>query len=165
MWGGITATYFRPESCSTLCIRMWSLVTSCSRGGTLAGSHSRKAGGTQGRVRQGMTTAWPGPQLPVFCRDKTPPGLTTTFQLVQAQTVSFTAHIRADLFPPHMLLSTLTSCLDHGSSLLPGLSASVPTICSPNAARKVGAHPWLHLTQGQSEVPIRAHTLLAPSAL
>ena len=45
MCGGITATYFRPDSCSTLCIRMWSSVTACSRGGTLVGSQSRKAGG------------------------------------------------------------------------------------------------------------------------
>ena len=31
------------DSCSILCIRLWSLVTSCSLGGTLHGSHSRKA--------------------------------------------------------------------------------------------------------------------------
>lgn len=74
MWGGITATYFRPEFCSTLCIRMWSLVTSCSRGGTLAGSHSRKAGGTQGRVSQGLRTACPGPQSADFVTGQNPTG-------------------------------------------------------------------------------------------
>ena len=31
------------DSCSILCIRLWSLVISCSLGGTLHGSHSRKA--------------------------------------------------------------------------------------------------------------------------
>lgn len=46
MCGGITATYFRPDCCSISCIRIWSSVTSCSLGGTLDGSHRRKAGGT-----------------------------------------------------------------------------------------------------------------------
>lgn len=85
--------------------------------------------------------------LPVLCQDKTPQGLTTAFQLLQAQNVSLLDHIRADCFPPHLLLSAV-------------LPASALTICSPDAARRglrtpggVGAHPWLPLTQGKCKCP------------
>lgn len=50
MCGGITATYFSPDSSRILCIRMWSSVTSCRRGGTLLGSQSRKASGNRHRA-------------------------------------------------------------------------------------------------------------------